>query len=376
MTREDGAALFFVDTPLQMLNAILLRRQILDPDVRADCLVVAQFDCERLVERLRRTTVFNEVVVVDPVPLDNVHYRRFKLLACHLGDQGTIARALRGDTSYSDFYLSCPTIMSTQTLNVLRRRNPHVRTHFYEDGNGSYNGNVFRSACYLDDPPEGTPANTRMVNAERALFRLLNRGRSAYRPSSFHLFEPQLLTISPRFGVQRIEADEESIDIASQVFDAPAPTGDAQPRLVVFDAVRTAGEEDAGGEIVDAVFAGLEPVGGRCVVYEHPRSTQHSDVLCSLGARGSGLWEVNCARGYDNALLIAVASSALVTPKLIYGHEPHILFLFPLIDDLDEGRRATLESAVDMARTLYDDPTRVHVATSADQTREFVSQWL
>lgn len=371
-----GPALFFVDTPLQLLNAILLRRQMLAPDAHADCLVVAQFDCDRLIERLRRSGVFNEVVVVDPIPLDAAHYRRFKLLASHLGDRGTIARALRGDTAYSDFYLSCPTIMSTQTLNVLRRRNPHVRTRFYEDGNGSYNGNVFRTACYLDDPPKGTPPNIRAVDVERTLFRLLNRGRSAYRPTSFHLFQPRLLTISPRFDVQRIETDDESIDVASQVFDAPAATGDRQPRLVVFDAVRTASEKDAGAETIDAVFAGLEPVGGRCAVYEHPRSTQHSDALRALGTRGSGLWEVNCARGYEDALLVAVASSALITPKLIYGHEPHILFLFPLINDLDEGRRATLESAVDMARTLYDDPSRVHVATSADETREFVSRWL
>jgi len=81
----------------------------------------------------------------------------------------------------------------------------------------------------------------------------------------------------------------------------------------------------------------------------------------------TGNWELNVASKIsDDCILISYFSTAAIMPKLLYGNEPTLIFLFPIIGYEIDGAM----DLINRFRMLYNDPSKVHIAKSlSDITR-------
>lgn len=85
----------------------------------------------------------------------------------------------------------------------------------------------------------------------------------------------------------------------------------------------------------------------------------------------NGPWELQLKTLPDNATLISYFSTALITPKLLYGKEPRLIFLFRLISDFEFFMA---EEVVLNLRKVYSDPSRVCLPESWDELEKLLKK--
>lgn len=75
----------------------------------------------------------------------------------------------------------------------------------------------------------------------------------------------------------------------------------------------------------------------------------------------NNLWEIECGEQIeDHHVLISFVSSCMWTPKILYGREPELIFLYPLLN-IEKEKVESMDDYVKKLKKVYSEPERIHI---------------
>ncbi len=107
------------------------------------------------------------------------------------------------------------------------------------------------------------------------------------------------------------------------------------------------------------------------IVRKHPR--EHDQDYRGLDVSlSNSMWELFCLSSLsDKQVLISLFSTAQITPKLLYGKEPRLIFLYHLVPtSLTNERIENIDKFVQDIREKYRDKSRISIPTTMHKFEE------
>lgn len=350
-------ACFACTTPYQIIGAIEITHAL---QLDADLYIFGVFpNSQTVADRLKSYHVFHDVYVVDT--------KRFGMgsrisLGLHfLFAEKTVSFFLPKDICYKTFYSSSRALKKVILMGVLKKRNPEMNRVIYEDGMGTYiNSSHPLNASPLMKKLEwflgweiDDPKRTRMI---------------AHVP---RLVEPPAFLHGTEVGqMPGLYSDPGTIEMLNDVFSVDDEKR-IDERYILFDTLRPnpAVMSDEDFSILDACYSRImHCVGAENIVCKpHPRSRKAQDVGLRLYTSQELPMEVLYAGMTDleKRVLISYTSSAMFTPKLLFGKEPCVISLHRM---LKEKRGSILfEEMYKKMKQEYSVPSRIAAPESLDE---------
>ena len=366
--KEESAGerwLVFADTPLQVSNSLHILYGIAS-NAKVDLMIYPQF--EGAVELAKRTEcqgVFDEVIVLDFEEPKSFLHTNLQMVGEYFGhrkrDFGFLEKR-----SYERLFIACPTVVSYEVAIALKDINPALEVLFYEDGTGSYSGNVFRGSSYPDDAPRG------VVNVHW-YWRLLKRLSRAfgldgrYRATAIYVKVPDLVDYDPPFQILQLPTKETPPELQKALFgDADSSMFDGL-RVVFLDTPRDAAIDVEAAAAIDACLKESLDMGVPCAIRNHPRSTTSSELAGTCRVVDGGMWEFVSAYLDDGCILAGLGSSAQLAPKIENGNEQPLLFLHRLAYKEQSLSYKKAEKVLKIARSAYDNNNLILAPKSYDE---------
>lgn len=321
--------LFFADTPLQVVNCVLLAKQLGREHCDEAYLAIhCQFnDYEHLVLWARESHAFARVVAVQQSDYSKSKTQRRRELDILMGLRSPEMcnpelRSLLNDAD--ELYFSCFPPLVQEAYRYLNRDRSEAPVFLYEDGCGTYSGNILLGVFFEGCLPTGGLKNKPTTGLLRRACSLLPRTRGITSFEGMYVKRPDALLYKPEWPVHKLLeinslGDELLVELSSSVIP---------PRsVVVLDTVqREAGPEVE--KIKTRVFDALTEGGVRLFVRKHPRDTCRDDVPSSAILLCDKQWEALCCRNdLSKCALFGFGSTAMLSPAIESGK-------FPLLIDL------------------------------------------
>ena len=337
-------ACFACTTPYQIMGAVSIVSAIKNP---ADLIVFGFFDgWKDLAERIRKTKLFRDVIAVGPG-----EYKapgRSKALWQMMRARTVINSLLPEDRIYEVYYASSRAHIKNILLYELLQRNRKLRIVMYDDGMGTYAG-------------DSHVLNT--TNPRKKAEKLL--GWDLYRPErmEYQVYEPELFSQPDRYAACPVKqmpkpADPETMAVIARVFGITAEDAIGE-KVIVFDPLRSTERRDILPQL-DNCYQEITAVFGKenVVIKPHPRSEKTPDTDARIYT-GTGIPMEALYAGMEDLeerLLITYASTAVFTPKMLFGKEPRVIALFRIFDG-ETG--SEWQTQFDKIRSLYSDKGRM-----------------
>ena len=355
-------ACFACTTPYQVMGAVGI---VSAGKMKADLILFGMFEgYEALASRIRETGLFAAVAAVPP--------DKYKSPG-RLGAFGQMARAgeiareiLPGDGKYEVFYSSSRAHIKNVLLHDLIRKNPELKIVVYDDGMGTYDG-------------QSHVLNTTSLRAKAEKL----MGWDLYGPEriSFLVYEPALFTIPERYRGRPVAQmpkpgdSPETMDLLRQVF--PVREEDQiREKVIIFDPLRGLEKErEKKFPVIDACYREVVEAFGQenVVIKPHPRSTEKPEAEAKIYA-GTGIpMEILYAgmEDLEERVLVTYASTAVYTPKMMFGKEPRVIALFRIADG-ETG--SEWEPQFTKFRTMYTDRERMAAPVNQEGLRALLDR--
>ena len=341
--------LFFADTPLQLYNATLLASSLDPQEAKADLMVYSQFDnSDKLIDVYKSLGIFREVI---ECPNQNIEAYRDNFLwsvKTVLGFK-KIDFSQRGLRRYDYLALACPTPTNFELLVALRKANKRLSVVMYEDGTGSYNGNVFQQPFYFDVPPIATPNEFGYTHCLRSFLSLRPFGRVRYDIEALYVKNPSMMQVAPSIPVKKLEGRPEAIENLTKTLMPDAPHIPEEGAVIILDIPRTSEvspEEKTIDQAIESLFrAGITPF-----LREHPRSIKQSNWAPKCHDFSQGFWELICQSDPNTGrcTLVGIASTAQLAPLMEADKKPSLMFLYEIAH-----QNGMEESTYKQAKTMH-----------------------
>ena len=356
---ENDRVVLMVSTPLQALNCLaFVRGNAEDSAGKTDLYLAHPFQqSETVAARLRECGAFNHVYELDAFEkTDSLKGKLTTFYRLFLPEAAlkTMARGKLPVKSYSRVGASSQTSASI----ALRRAYPQATALMFDDGVGSYFGNMVRDY------------NSPAFNLLNALF---FDGALNLDPDTLYLSNPAMsqsgvgaktLPLPPLTEEAAAEAETVFGYVPNDAYRGKAVYL-TQPLEERPGFVKE--KEDVLLRLVAQVF------GDRAVGRVHPRqqlSSLGEIPVCDI----PNLWELECLRQItDESVLIGAYSTALLTPKMLCDKEPTVIFTLRLLTaDPDNGADRHIYDLIDGFKASYRNPEKVFVPQTMEELEQIL----
>ncbi len=330
---------FMADTPLQVMNATaFVKNNEMGSAGKSDIFIYHQFrGSYELAERLEKEGVFRKVYNFRKIDFGSGIAKKLRTLDRVLRPAPHLKKIYCGeDTSFlnNNYKYLCISFF-TPFSDLLHCRFTNTEAVQIEDGLGSY----------------VTPDLEARYRS--GLFDKVNNillgGRLSYNPKALWLCTPEL-SVEHDLPIEKlgsIATNKELLETADKVFDYKENPIYAQNRVVYLDQPVYDRPEAETIKKNEAAFLPLiaeaDPI-----VRLHPRQTENAYEGFRRDTAGN-MWELECANSIgDDHVLMGLFSTAQFTPKMMFGTEPTLVFLYKLFGcnfDNTEGMIERIRSA-------------------------------
>lgn len=332
--------LFFADTPLQLYNATLLASSLDRQSAKADLIVYSQFNnSDELIDVYKSLGIFRDVIECPSQHVDTYRGNFLWSVKIALGlkkiDFSQVVRR-----RYDCFALACPAPANYELLVALRRANKQLSVVMYEDGTGSYNGNVFQQPSYFDVPPIAAPNEFWYTHCLRSLLSLRPFRKVRYDIEALYVKNPSMIQVAPSIPVKKLESRPEAIKKLVKMLMPDMPRIPEKGAVIVLDIPRT-NKVSSEEETIDQAIESLIKAGITPLLREHPRSVKRSVWAPRCRDFSQGFWELICQSdpNIEKCTLIGIASTAQLAPLMEANKKPSLLFLYEIAhqNGMEEG---------------------------------------
>lgn len=371
--------LFYADRPQQVFNATCLAAQLRESGCRSDLLVANCFpDAPTMSALLDGGDFFENIALCEQIiDYSGSLKSRAAELEVYLGFRRMMLPGWVEYGNYNAFCIACP---CPETFNIIRvlRHQSLLECILYEEGTGSYNGNVYRRFSYLGPVPSGVNSPSGIQRCCSLLMRLALGVRDFYAVDSLYIKHPDFLEYEPCFDVRRLCCSDEVISLF-------ASCGPLVPRnllldgrrIVVLDEYRVSAEATGSALAVDSLMKRLTDEGIAFGVRRHPASKEPPSHDIEASDCSGGLWELACHReDFSQSMLVGICSSAQLAPFLEGGQKPAVMFLYRMCAD---NAPDTLSLFDGICRQLYDaygGDSQIYVPSTEDEAIAMIKHFM
>lgn len=366
--------LFYADTPLQLyLSTCIALTELGDHDI-ADVMICDQsLGIESIANKLVDRGAFQQVYSCSPIA------SRWKSLIVQFKDflgKSSFRSKPEIEKKYDRFALSVPLDNTMDLLVKLRKDNPSLDVVLYEDGTGTYDGQIFKLSCYLGEMPKGLKRSGFRSKAYHTFGNLFPNRPNVFTPSSLYLRIPDAFEFDAPFPLKEIKKNSKTLEIVESCFFSNNTPAIIKSAIFLdtrrnFNVIRTFDPfDDLLYECIDRNI----PV----TLRSHPGSKDSSPYSKSCVDGSGGLWEIICNQdNVSNSLLVGCLSTAQLAPFLENGSRPPLLFLHKLMIDDSNPNAREYDELVEMIRRLYGPSyeDRICNAESYDQALRFLLEY-
>lgn len=342
--------LFVVSTPFQLYYAASIIFEHLDRSDNAEVLLTPQFpNALMLTKRFQTKGIFKKIHIC-PCGFNRTSFVKIQLLA-YFGKYSFCPKSLLNE--YFDYYaLSMPACPNSSVYFALRKTNRKLKVVFFEDGTGTYTGEIFRNATYLGPIPSGVQKPSKRARIYRAIFGLLPKKLNSYEPTKLIVRQPAAISYSASIPIVQVQINNKHLGAMYSCFGEPTCLP-ATTKAIILDPPRTSNEAIQELDFLDLIIKKATNK-SRIALKEHPRTTCPSIYRDECFIISDNQWELFCkANTMNEKILIGVGSSAQLTPILENGEKPILIFLYKLFIKTDSQLYRSYTKIVQIAKCLY-----------------------
>lgn len=354
MDRLD--ACYFCTTPFQMISAMLL---VKENQENADLYVIKQFDlAEEYCERLKELKLFRNVSLIYEQDVylhkmvDNRLLRHFGIAKSYLQVSKFAQNVLVSNTSYARMYVSSRAYIGRMIQFYFIKNKTGTEIIYFDDGEGSY----FNNELYVPSRADGI------------LRKVLFGQESINTDHKRYLYDINIFKqLNDETNIESMPAILKNDEIVRAINYVFAVSKEVIPkeRVMIFDTLTEGSERDE----LDACYQMAQEFLGNdhVVLKRHPRDDQALRFEINEYKNASIPFEaLSMNLPMDEMLLISFSSTALSTPKIVFGQEPYMILLFDLLeyrDPLADKRRQFYE----ILNNCYNKHDRIFIPKTMDE---------
>lgn len=356
---------FFCDSPFQVFTCI---HMVIHDEIESDIYILDSFrDAQALVEKLNKTQTFRKVTLINAEHL----YKKQKSIkkrsirssigtfSTYFQVERIVTRYIDKNVKYNKMYFTCNQLSFRLARFYFIKKGYDTEFVFFDEGAGSYDGH-FEKVKFSDH-----------------FFRTMLFGkRSDNSNLKFYLYEPELYIDYENAKDRLIKIpkidnkDYEKIELYNSIFDVTC--SEFNKKCIFFDSLR---EEicfsDFALNKLDEWFGLVEEIIGPDKMYikSHPRAFGRYPHRCEEYMTNSPM-EINyMSMDVEHMCLVALLSTAVISPKLIYDKEPYVILLCN-VDHNVYNPRPGLLNFYKGVKSLYKDPTRFMIPESEEELKK------
>ena len=359
---------YLCTTPLQVLGAIALEQE------KREGADIFLFDDNKdylsLGKRLRDTNIFENVYCVDfysSMKSNNRRITRFLAFLRMAFCSRYVSRIIGADIIYENLYASSSAVSKMVVASGLYKKNQSMNVYMYDDGIGSY-------------------SKSERVKTGSALFqkakRILKWEDILSKPKAVYLYQPELAADESNTTIKRmptIKVASDTNNLASIFTDENLDDLLIDEKVIIFDTFRNKGTSSETLRILDEVYERLGLIYGqeKLVIKVHPRSTVDLAVPIKRYSLTALPVEIVYMRQTDlrDKILVALNSSAVFTPKMLFGEEPYVILLYRLVSKDAEVRKKRDDLYLHLL-SMYEDQSRICIPETFEALNSKLDEWM
>lgn len=347
----------FCTTPYQIIAAISLKEQLKE---KTDIYIVNQFkDSKHIAEKLDSLKIFNAVIEVDEKKIypkikseSNKYIKHLRMAQAYFTLKRDVSKFLIQDYPYAKIYLSSKAFLGRMAQLYLIKCQKEIETLYFDDGIGSYLGNSLYSIRKSDwllrrliIGKKGTEINfTRYLYFPELVNRQLNKDTYKINKLNF------------------VEDSEKIKDLFQREY-----TKKIKESIVFLQAIDNGILGDEGEmvmqKIIELIFNESK---GNMIIKPHPRDKKEKNLKYRYFEKNVP-FEVECLfNNMDNKILISICSTASVTPKLLLGQEPKIIFLYKILSQYIKIDNE-IEEFLNRFKKIYNDKSKIMIPSNVSE---------
>ncbi|MBQ4037093.1 MAG: hypothetical protein IJC84_03110 [Clostridia bacterium] len=343
-------------TPYQIFNAInFVLSDVEGARGNADIYIYHDFrNSEAFSRKLKDSGIFCHVYDVSIYDKRRkIWYSKFNKIKRLLMPYHTIRRYLRADIDvrkqgYKTLVVAGNNLFAINLYSCIK----DLQVYFIDDGTGSYWGDI-RQAGY--------------TFLYRIFDRVFHRGPMSYDIKKLYINNKKTCRSTLCDTIVQLPALKpcsEVTEAAKKVFSyVDNPDYDSKRVIWLGEPM-----EEVSKNAPEREKQLLSTIADHTLVRAHPRQ----ELACYEGLtldRTNNLWELECAlKIRDSHVLIGFFSTAQFTPKILFGKEPTVVFIYPLFGyDFPDGPQMIAD-----LRSLYQDPGKVIVAETVEDLKGII----
>lgn len=257
--------------------------------------------------------------------------------------------------SYEKIYFATANTTAANMIKI----NPSAELILFEDGTGSYSGNIIRQA----------------VGRLHLMFaRVFHVGVYICRPTKLLVNNVNMCksNVVPEEKILPLpKLSDKFIEFCNKIFGIYAEREKnnicwfSQPVAYLPDAVETR----------NIIARSLYPYKEKVIVRMHPRELDYDYYRDFNIDMGDDMWELKILNAdVDKMILIAPFSTAQVTPKLIFNLEPTLIFVHEFSFLKSMGRVHDVEIFISDLKKSYRNPEKIYTPHTPEEFAEILKQ--
>ena len=349
------------ETPFQLLNCVNLAMSHSNDDLDIDLYLGNRFATfsevlNRLIKICGKYHMFHEII---PYSYNNIDK------SCVINprvffDQCIVEYEKKPNHIYAFLYTSVVTRMTI----ALMRLNPKCKLFFYDDGLGSYYGeiNLFNLSASL-----------------KVLLLLTGCFKKILYPSALYLNNASLCDSEIKTSVKSLPPlnfeNEKYNRIYSQLF-GNIPSSYSDFRTIFLTQPCDAKDVSTQKCYLENTNNILESLPKKKFILRlHPRDNNDYDTKYVTDKKGV-LWEYICGKIIgDMSILITQFSTAAFSPKFFFDKEPTIIFTCYLYEkDVFYSDFSLIEKQIDKLRGIYRNPSKIYTPKNILEFSKIISE--
>lgn len=320
---------YFCTTPYQVIGAMMLA---LNKKEISDLYIIGQFPAyKEIAKRLEKRSIFRKVVCVDESRfgiIKNIKIaplKWFMIFSWYLQVESITKSIIVHKTNYRTMYFTSQTLVSRIVRLFFIKAHPGMQFFQFDEGTGSYFENETFRLKFLDK-----------------MARLLLFGNKALEKDIKKILYMPEVSQWVKEGIEsdiikmpQIKLKSDTIAMFNDVFGFSNADMISED-IVIFDTLREELYDQEGIDALTQYYNMIIKAFGakRAILKSHPRSKiSYQPDLKKYGNQSIPSEVILMNGDFDKKILVSTASSACITPKILFDKEPVVIFLYRLMSD-------------------------------------------
>lgn len=352
---------FICCTPYHIVNTIFLLKGYYSKDNNILFLCNHFVNAEKIVQSLKNEALFSAVYFIKDENLRSKNFKKLteklKLLNLYISKHSIEKYCSISEQPDQVIFYSF-TLFNTLLLTYCKKKNSNVKFYIGEDGNRDY--------IYQDFGVN----TTKLFKIIRFLSKL-NNHEIIFIPDKYirFLYCPNLIEKkNTDIKILPIIKNEKNYAIGRDVLNRIFEFNDdmnIKDKYIFFESVL---EENM--ELQNKIIKSFRIFTRAFILKTHPRSDINY-VGMKQYKHYHVPWEIICMNSdMKNRVLISVNSNACLTPKIMFGKEPELIFLYKLVyknEKLNE-----IENFMQHFFDLYADKTKLYIPNTIEEFNDLI----